>query len=72
MNTINSFNEIVDRVQHLSLEEKEDLKFLIDRYVVEERRKVIAYHVEEGRKELREGSLAFSSDLDSLKTMLDE
>lgn len=66
----NSFAQIVEQVRSLSSLEKQELRKLIDRYLVEERREEIYDSFVQSRKELEDGKLVFSSDLDVLKGML--
>lgn len=65
-----SFAQIVEEVKLLSSLEKQELRGLIDRYLAEERREEIYDNFVQSRKELEEGKIAFSSDLNVLKGML--
>jgi hypothetical protein len=64
------FGSLVDNVRRLSMEEKEELKFLIEKYLVEERREKIYQNYQESLKSLRAGKLRFSHDLNKLKKSL--
>ena len=65
------FNEIVDKVKGLAYQEKEELKLLLDKYLVEERREEIETSYRETQKEYKESKLIFSSDIDKLKEQID-
>ena len=64
------FGNLVEDVYKLSTEEKQELKFLIDKYLLEERRDEIYKNYQESMKELRAGKMRFSHDLDKLKKSL--
>jgi len=64
------FGNLVDEVRKLSTEEKEEPKFLIEKYLLEERREQIYENYQESLKELRAGKLRFSRDLNKLKKSL--
>ena len=64
------FGNLVDKVRRLSMEEKEELKFLIEKYLVEERREEIHGNYQESLKEFRAGKLRFTHDLNKLKKSL--
>jgi len=46
------YNTLVEEVKKLSVEEKEELKFLIEKYLVEERREEIFKNYQESKKEI--------------------
>ena len=64
------YNILVEEVKKLSVEEKEELKFLLERYLIEERRGEIFKNYQESKKEIKEAPLEFSSDIKRLKEML--
>ncbi|OHB92061.1 MAG: hypothetical protein A2Z57_11820 [Planctomycetes bacterium RIFCSPHIGHO2_12_39_6] len=64
------YNTLVEEVKKLSVEEKEELKFLIEKYLVEERRDEIFKNYQESKKEIEEEQLEFSGDMKRLKEML--
>ena len=68
----NSFASVVDEVQELSLDEKTELKGLLDSYILDERRDEILRNCEDGRKEYENGGLIFSSDVSKLMASLDD
>lgn len=66
-----TFNSIVDQIRELSLEEKEDMLFLIQKYLVDERRELIYQNYQLSAKEVREGKIQFSSDTATLKNFIE-
>ena len=66
------FANIVEEVKKMSSEDKEELKFLLERYLVEEQREEIYKNYKESLKELQENKLDFSNDINKLKGMMDE
>ncbi|MEJ7849566.1 MAG: hypothetical protein WKF92_15900 [Pyrinomonadaceae bacterium] len=66
------FADVVEEIKQLSLGEKEELKDLLDNYLVDERREQILEHYHESQKEFADGKLKFSSDLNELKEMLND
>ncbi len=70
MNT--NFAGVVEDVKQLSFDEKQELKDLIEAYLIEERREEILSNCRESLKELQSGKLKFSSDINELKAMLND
>ncbi len=66
-----NFRDLVEEVKKLSSGEKEELKFLIERFLVEERREEINKHYRESIKEFKKGKLNFLSDVNKLKEILE-
>ena len=66
MNTV--FVDVVEDVKRLTFDEKENLRDLIDNYLVEERRDEILNNYEESKLEVLESS----SDIGRLKELLDD
>jgi len=60
-----NFANVIEEVQKLSSEDKGELKFLLERYLIEERRKGIYQNYNESLKELHENKLEFSSDINN-------
>jgi hypothetical protein len=58
-----TFAEIVEEVKHLSVEEKKELQELIEKYLIEERRKEIYQNYQESLDELHENKVILSSDV---------
>lgn len=51
------YNILVEEVKKLSVEEKEELKFLIELYLIDERRAEIFKNYQESKKEIKEDQL---------------
>jgi hypothetical protein len=66
------FHLLVDEILHLSLPEKEEIRSLLDKLLIEERRAEISSHYQQSLEELRRGELEFSSDPDRLRQMLED
>jgi len=65
------FNELIETIKSLSSEEKEEIKFLIERYLIEEKREEIYQNYKESLKELEEGKIKFTGNIDNLKEMIE-
>lgn len=66
-----SFEALVENMRSCSMEEKEELKFLLERELIEERREEIYQNHRRSLKELKGGKAKFSSSISELKKMLD-
>lgn len=66
------FANVVEEVKKMSSEDKEELKFLLERYLIEEQREEIYKNYKESLKELKENKLDFSNDINKLKGIMDE
>ena len=66
------FAHVVEDVKLLTLEEKEELFFLLKRYLAEERRQEIYGHYQRSVREVREHAVPFSSDIQQLQEMMAE
>ncbi|MDQ1640078.1 MAG: hypothetical protein QOF62_3417 [Pyrinomonadaceae bacterium] len=64
------FSRVVEDVKQLSTAEKEELQELLKRYLIEERRREIEENYKTSLGELRDGTLTFSSDPDTLRSIL--
>ncbi len=64
------FNDVVEKIYSLPLEEKMELKNLLERNISEERRNEIVTNFKKTKEEYQLGKLKFSSELDELKKML--
>lgn len=67
-----SFADVFEEVKNLSTEEKRELQSLIEKYLAEEKRQQILESHQASLRELDEGQLVFSSDVNALKGMLDD
>jgi len=64
------FATVVEDVKQLSTAEKEELQELLRLYLIEERRSEIQSHYEASLEEVRDGSLTFSGDTNTLREVL--
>ena len=65
-----SFAEIVEEVKALSTQEKQELRELIEKYLIEERREEIYQSYIRSLSEVDDGEAEFSSDTGELKGLL--
>ena len=65
-----NFAQVVEEVKQLSPAEMEELQDLLKQYLIQKRRQEILENGEASLKELREGKLTFSSDIESLMEQL--
>lgn len=65
-----TFAEIVEEVKALSAQEKQELRNLIEKYLIEEARQEIYDSYIHSLTELSEGKLEFSNETDRLRTIL--
>ena len=65
-----SFEVLVEQVRTCSVEEKEELKFLLERALIEERRREIRANHRRSLDEVKRGKLKFSSSISDLKKSL--
>jgi hypothetical protein len=62
-----TFNTLIDLIKNLSLPEKEEIKFIIERNIAEENRNLIGKNYLNCQKELKKGKLKFSRNISELK-----
>jgi hypothetical protein len=67
-----NFAAIVEDVQNLSTEEKEELRALLENYLVEARREEVYKDYLDSRKRVQRAELDFSSDVEHLRKTLEE
>lgn len=65
-----TFESVVEQALACSTEEKEELKFLLERAIIEERRKVIRANHRRSQDEVKRGDLKFSSSVSQLRKFL--
>ena len=65
-----SFETLVEKVRSCSTEEKQELKFLLERALIEERRDEIHENHRRSMEELKRGKAKFSSSMAELKKSL--
>jgi phosphopantothenate synthetase len=66
-----TYTQLIKEVQELSIEDKENLKELIDKYLIEEKRETIYGNYKESLQELNEGKAKFSDNPEDLDKMLE-
>jgi hypothetical protein len=65
-----TFENLVEQVRACSHEEKEELRFLLEQALVEERREEILQSYRESRDEEKRGRIKFSSKVADMKKLL--
>jgi hypothetical protein len=65
-----TFDSLVEAIRGRSAEEKAELKFLLERELIEERRREILANANAGRSEEENGTLQFSSKVSELRKSL--
>ena len=65
-----SFGTLVEKIRTCSVEEKEELKFLLERALIEERRGEIRANHRRSLDEVKRGKVKFSSSIADLKKSL--
>ncbi len=61
-----TFGDLVEVIKKLSFTEKEEIKFLIEKFLIEEKREAIYKNYQESLIEVEENKLEFSDDIDKL------
>ncbi len=64
------FSDLVDQIYGMPLEDKLELKNLLEHNIAEARREEIAANSKKAKQEYKSGKLNFSSSITELKTML--
>ena len=64
------FNRVVETIYSLPIEDKIELKNLLEHNIAETRRNEIVNSFKKSQTEQKEGSLQFSSSIEDLKKML--
>ena len=64
------FVELVDEIKNLPLVDKEEIKILVEKYIIEERRENIYNNYKKSRKESMNKKLRYSDNLEELKKQL--
>ena len=65
------FNDAIEVIIKLPLEEKEEIKEILEKNIIEERRQEIYKNYKKSKKEEKDGKLKFSSDINKLRKMLE-
>jgi len=66
-----TFSDVVEAVKKLSNEEKNEIKSLIEHYLIEDKREEIYHNYLISKENHKEGKLNFSSDIDELMESLE-
>lgn len=66
-----TFSDLVNNVRNLTLNEKMEIKHILEKYIIEERRNEIHDSYLESKKEHKENQLNFSDNIDQLRNMID-
>ena len=64
------FNDLVDQIYGMPLEDKLELKNLLEHNIADSRRNEIANNAKKAKEEHKSGNLGFSSNTSELKNML--
>jgi hypothetical protein len=67
-----TFSDVVESVKSLSISEKQEIQLLLSQYLREERREQIYENFKLAQSEELGGELKFSSNLDTLKQLIEE
>jgi hypothetical protein len=65
-----NFNSLLHAVYGLTLEDRLELKSLLEHNIADSRREEIAANAQKAKEEHKKGNLKFSSNIDELKKML--
>ena len=65
-----AFNNLVDAIYKLPLNERVELQSLLEHNIADTRRNEIALHYKKSAEEHKAGKLKFSSDIQELKKMI--
>jgi hypothetical protein len=64
------FNDLVDQIYGMPLEDKLELKNLLEHNIADSRREEIACNLKKAKEEHKSGKLYFSTSITELKNML--
>jgi len=67
---MSNFDQIVEKIKKLSVDEKEELHLLLENYLIEARRDELHTHFEESKVEYKKGKAKFTSSIKDLKKSL--
>ena len=67
-----SFSDVVEAIKSLSTEEKQEIQLLLRQYLREEHREEIYENFQTARVEEQNGELKFSSDINTLRQLIEE
>ncbi len=67
-----TFSTVVEAIKTLSTDEKQEIQFLLNHYICEDRRDEILNNFNLAQTEAQNGTLNFSSDVDELKRLIED
>lgn len=67
-----TFNNVVEAIQSLSIDEKEEIQLLLKQYIREERRNQIYDNFKSAQVEQEKEELKFSSNINRLRQLIEE
>ncbi|MEO6695768.1 MAG: hypothetical protein ABIY50_04810 [Ignavibacteria bacterium] len=65
-----TYTKLISEIQDLPYEEKENLRDILEKYLIDERRDDIYKNFQDASQELSEGKVKFTDDIDALKKMV--
>lgn len=66
------FNDLIETIKNLSIEEKLEIQLLLNQCLREERREEIYKNFKESQEEEQKSNLKFSANINELKQQLEE
>lgn len=67
-----SFNDLVEAIKSLSIEEKQEIQLLLSQYLREERRDEMHHNFRRSQAEEKNDELKFSSNINELRRLIEE
>ncbi len=67
-----TFNDVVEVIKSLSIDEKREIQMLLNQYLREERREEIYNNFKEAQDEQLKGELKFASSIQELRQLIEE
>ncbi len=65
-----TYTKLINEIQNLAHEDKENLKDILEKYLIDERRDDIYNNFQKAANELKEGKLKFTDSINGLKKMV--
>lgn len=66
-----TFSDLVNNVRNLSLTEKIEIKEIVEKSIIEERRKEIHDYYQDSKQKYKKNELKFSNNIKKLQKMID-
>ncbi len=66
------FNDVVEAIKGLSLDEKQEVSMLLQQYLREESRDNFYKNFQVAQQEEKQGNLTFSNQIDELRGLIEE